>query len=222
MQTVVIKNGYLNLAADVIKTGGIVGVPTETVYGLAASGFNKNAVEMIYKLKGRPAAKPLSLLVSSTDMAETVCAEFPEAARKLAKAFWPGPLTIVLPCSSAIPAIVTAGGKTVGVRCPDHILTLELIRLTGVPLAAPSANKSNEPSPRSADEVLRYFDGKIPCIVDGGVCELGVESTIVSLAEKPYKILRYGALAEEEVKDCIGYNYRPNSNKQLFPTDRKV
>ena len=167
-------------------------------------------------------------------MATAVCADFPEAAQKLAKAFWPGPLTIVLPCRDVVPSIVTAGGDTIGVRCPDHSKTLELLRLAGVPAAAPSANISDNPSPKSAEDVLNYFDGKIPCVIDGGACTIGVESTIVSLVAGasdslrgalggssrgtlegssrgtlegslvPYKILRQGALSENEIKRVLG------------------
>ena len=202
MQTVVIKSNDLSYAAETLKSGGLVGVPTETVYGLAGNAFDANAVNMIYELKGRPAIKPLSVLVSGIDMATAVCADFPEAAQKLAKAFWPGPLTIVLPCRDVVPSIVTAGGDTIGVRCPDHSKTLELLRLAGVPAAAPSANISDNPSPKSAEDVLNYFDEKIPCVIDGGACTIGVESTIVSLA--PYKILRQGALSENEIKRVLG------------------
>ncbi|MCL2078604.1 MAG: L-threonylcarbamoyladenylate synthase [Oscillospiraceae bacterium] len=196
MQTVVIKDGDLSYAAAVLKNGGLAGVPTETVYGLAANGYDAAAVDKIYKLKGRPEVKPLSLLVSDVDAAAEVCAIFPKAAMELAKAFWPGPLTIVLPCNKKVPPVVTATGYTVGVRCPDHPKTLELLRLAGVPIAAPSANISGCPSPKTAQEVLKYFDGKIECIIDGGTCTLGVESTIVSLTADSYKILRQGALSE--------------------------
>lgn len=205
MQTISIKGNDLTYAVETIKSGGLVAVPTETVYGLATNGFDAAAVEKIYELKGRPAIKPLSLLVSDTNMAASVCLEFPEAAQKLANAFWPGPLTIVLPCHDTVPPIVTAGGSTIGVRCPDHPITLELIRLAGVPLAAPSANPSGEKSPKSFCDVVKYFDGKIPCIIDGGVCNLGVESTIVSLTgTESYKILRQGALSESDIEKALG------------------
>ena len=187
MQTVTIKDNDLSYAVEVLKNGGLVGVPTETVYGLAGNGLDASAVSMIYEVKGRPTIKPLSLLVADIDVAATVCTEIPEDAKKLAEAFWPGPLTIVLPVRDTVPQIVTAGGSTVGVRCPDHPKTLELLRLAGVPAACPSANISDMPSPKSANDVLDFFDGKIPCVIDGGACTLGVESTIISLVEKPYK-----------------------------------
>ena len=204
MKTVVIRDNDLSYAVDVLLNGGLVGVPTETVYGLACNGLDAAAVAKIYEVKGRPEVKPLSLLVPDLDVAATVCAKIPEAARLLAEAFWPGPLTIVLPKRDTVPDIVTAGGNTIGVRCPDHPLTLELLRTAGLPAAAPSANISDMPSPKSAEDVLAYFDGKIDCVIDGGVCKLGTESTIVSLTAQPYKILRQGALAEEDIRKVLG------------------
>jgi len=204
VKTVIIKDHDLSYAVDVLKHGGLVGVPTETVYGLAGNGFDASAVAKIYEVKGRPEVKPLSLLVSGLDVAATVCTEIPESARILADAFWPGPLTIVLSKRDIVPPIVTAGGDTVGVRCPDHPLTLELLRITGLPAAAPSANISDMSSPKSAQDVLNYFNGKIDCIIDGGVCKLGVESTIISLVSEPYKILRQGALSEEHIRQVLG------------------
>jgi len=204
LKTVVIKNNDISYAVEVLKNGGLVGVPTETVYGLAANGLDASAVAKIYEVKGRPKVKPLSLLVPSLEVAATVCAEIPEATRILAEAFWPGPLTIILPARGNVPHIVTAGGDTIGIRCPDHPLTLELLRTAGLPAAAPSANVSNMPSPESSDDVLAYFDGKIDCVIDGGICRLGVESTIISLVTEPYKILRQGALPEESIRQALG------------------
>ena len=199
MKTVVINGSDLSVAVEVILRGGLVAVPTETVYGLAGNGLDAEAVAKIYEAKGRPAIKPLSLLVPDLSIAEAVCLEIPEQARLLAGAFWPGPLTMVMPHNGTVPDIVTAGGGTIGVRCPDHPLTLRFLRLAGVPVAAPSANISGMPSPKSAEEVLAYFNGKIECVIDGGVCALGVESTIVSLVSEPYKILRQGALPRDEI-----------------------
>ena len=204
MKTVVIKDHDISYAVEVLKNGRLVGVPTETVYGLAGNGLDAAAVARIYEVKGRPEVKPLSLLVPGLEVAETVCARIPESARLLAETFWPGPLTIVLPKNSIVPDIVTAGGDTIGVRCPDHPLTLELLRMANLPAAAPSANISDMPSPKSADDVLNYFDGKIDCIIDGGNCKLGVESTIISLITEPYKILRQGALPEERIRQVLG------------------
>ena len=199
MKTVVINSDDLSYAAEVILRGGLVAVPTDTVYGLAANGLDADAVEKIYEVKGRPHIKPIILLVQDLSSAEVFCSEIPENARILAEAFWPGALSLVLPHSDIVPDIVTAGGKTVGVRCPDHPKALDLLRLSGVPLAAPSANVSGMPSPKSAEEVLTYFDGKIDCVIDGGISALSFESTIVDFAEDPFRIIRQGALPEEEI-----------------------
>ena len=199
MNTVIIKDGDLSFAVETLLNGGLVAVPTDTVYGLAGNGLDAEAVAKIYDVKGRPAIKPLILLISDLSVAETVCAEIPESARLLADAFWPGALTLVLPKRDTVPDIVTAGNDTIGVRCPNHPKTLELLRLAGVPAAAPSANISDMPSPTSAGDVLAYFDGMIDCVIDGGECELGFESTIVDLTGESYKILRQGALPEAEI-----------------------
>ena len=199
MKTVVIDSDDLSFAVDVIRRGGLVGVPTDTVYGLAGNGLDVGAVEKIYEVKGRPAVKALILLVADIGVAESLCDGFPESARRLADAFWPGSLSLVLRKGAVVPDIVTAGGDTVGVRCPDHPKALELMRLAGVPLAAPSANISGMPSPKSAAEVLHYFDGMIDCVIDGGVCKTGVESTIVDLATESPRILRQGALPEDAI-----------------------
>ena len=204
MKTVIVSGDDLSYAADVIKRGGLVAVPTDTVYGLAGNGFDRDAVQRIYDVKGRPAVKPLILLISDIRAAQPCCESIPEPAVRLADAFWPGALTLVLRKSSIVPDIVTAGGETVGVRAPNHPKTLALLRLTGVPLAAPSANLSDRPSPKSAQDVLAYFDGKIDCVVDGGDCSLGFESTIVDLTAQPYKIVRHGALPEEEIRRVLG------------------
>jgi len=206
MITKVIKDDDLSYAVETILRGGLVGVPTETVYGLAGNGLNADAVAQIYEVKGRPAIKPLSLLVPDIKVAETVTSMIPDSARLLAEAFWPGPLTLVLPRNDSVPDIVTAGGDTIGVRCPDHPKTLEFLRLAGVPAAAPSANISDKPSPKCVEDVLSYFDGKIDCIIDGGLCTLGVESTLVLLSSEPgyYKIIRQGALPEEKIKEVLG------------------
>ena len=202
MNTVVWKN-ETGQAAALLRDGGLVAVPTETVYGLACNGLDAEAVERLYEVKGRPSVKPLSLMVPGPDSIDDCCRDVPAAARVLAGRFWPGPLTLVLPAKEHVPAIVRAGGDTIGLRCPDHPLTLALLREAGVPFAAPSANPSGEASPKDAGAVLRYFDGKIEAVIDGGPCGLGTESTIVSLAEKPYRVLRQGALPEQEIADAL-------------------
>lgn len=190
-------------AAELLKNGGLVAVPTETVYGLAGNGLNAEAVERIYEVKGRPAVKPLSLMVHSSTEIEKYCFDVPQDAYILADKFWPGPLTIVLNAKNNIPSIVLAGGNTVGLRCPDHSLTLQLLEKAGVPFAAPSANPSSEPSPKNAAEVLSYFNGKIEAVVDGGACRLGNESTLLLMNSVPYRVLRQGALAKEEIADAL-------------------
>ena len=186
-------------AVETIRAGGLCAVPTETVYGLAASGLDAHAVEKIYAVKGRPENKPLSLLVAGKEALARFGRDLPDAASKLAERFWPGPLTIVVRADPEIPAIVRAGGETVGLRCPDHPLTLSVLRRLALPLAAPSANPSGEPSPVTAEQVLGYFDGRIECVLDGGPCGVGRESTILDLSRTPYAILRQGALPRETI-----------------------
>ena len=186
-------------AAELLRAGGLVAVPTETVYGLAGNGLDAAAVEAIYAVKGRPAVKPLSLLVPDAGALERYCSPVPPAAYALAETFWPGPLTLILNSRKVEPDIVRAGGDTLGLRCPDHPLTLALLRECSLPLAAPSANPSAAPSPKSAGEAAAYFDGKIAGILDGGPCALGRESTIVDLSAVPYRIVRSGALGEAEI-----------------------
>ncbi|SHH91069.1 tRNA threonylcarbamoyl adenosine modification protein, Sua5/YciO/YrdC/YwlC family [Sporobacter termitidis DSM 10068] len=203
MKTLLITDSDMAPAAEIIRGGGLVAVPTETVYGLAANGLDGAAVQRIYDVKNRPETKPISLLVTGMADVEKFCADIPDAAYALAGRFWPGPLTMVLKKRDNVPDIVTAGGATVGVRCPDHQKTLELIRLAGVPLAAPSANLSGAPSPKNVDDVLKVFNGKIACAVDGGQCTVGIESTIVDLADGPPKILRQGGLARAAIEAAL-------------------
>lgn len=187
----------------IMRGGGLVAVPTETVYGLAGNGLDEKAVAEIYKVKGRPEVKPLSLMVHDAASMERYCENVPPQAYTLAKKFWPGPLTIVMKAKPCVPEIVRAGGETVGLRCPDHPLTLELLEKSGVPFAAPSANPSGEPSPKNADSVLKYFDGKIDAVLDGGECGIGCESTLIDLSRTPYRILRQGALPADEIADAF-------------------
>ncbi len=202
MKTEVITTNIAD-AAKIIIDGGLVAVPTETVYGLAGNGLDEKAVEGIYEVKGRPAVKPLSLMVPDAEAMELYCADVPGAAYALADRFWPGPLTIVLKSKDIVPDIVRAGGRTVGLRCPDHPMTLELLRRAQRPLAAPSANPSGEPSPKNAGDVMRYFEGKIDAVIDGGECGLGRESTIIDMSATPYAVLRQGALPEAEIDAAL-------------------
>lgn len=203
METKIITEKNLNEAAKMIAAGKLVAVPTETVYGLACSGLDAQAVEQVYEVKGRPEVKPLALMLHKGAAVTKYCSAVSKQARVLMDKFWPGPLTIVLNSKDIVPDIVRAGGKTVALRCPDHPLTQALLKKAKLPFAAPSANPSGEKSPVTAQEVLGYFDGKISAVVDGGECGLGTESTIIDMSCAPYKILRRGALPEEEISSAL-------------------
>jgi tRNA threonylcarbamoyl adenosine modification protein (Sua5/YciO/YrdC/YwlC family)/dephospho-CoA kinase len=198
----------IEAAAEIIKAGGLVAVPTETVYGLACNGLDEKAVGRVYEVKGRPEVKPLSLMVPGPGAFAQYCVDIPQAAYFLAERFWPGPLTIVLKSDGIVPSIVRVGGETVALRCPDHKATLALLEKAGLPLAAPSANPSGLPSPKTAQEVLSYFDGAIDAVIDGGECGVGRESTIIDLSAVPYRILREGALSETEVFSALAGNVK--------------
>lgn len=207
MQTKLIKKN-ISEAAEIIKRGGLVAVPTETVYGLAGNGLDENAVHEIYEVKGRPAVKPLSLMVPDRGAMKEYCEDVPEQAEYLAERFWPGPLTIVLKAKELVPEIVRAGGTTVGLRCPDHPLTLEALRLAKLPFAAPSANPSGAESPKDAAKVMEYFSGRIDAVIDGGPCGIGRESTLIDMSARPYRILRQGALAADDIADALVDNMK--------------
>ena len=194
----------IQAAADILRAGGLVAVPTETVYGLAADATQEGAVRANYDAKGRPETKPLNVLVDGMAMAETVCRDIPAEAYKLAEAFWPGPLTMILWGNGSLPPIVPAGGETQGVRCPNHQDTLAVIRALGRPLACPSANLSGQPSPKSAEDVLAQLGGRIDGVLDGGPCTVGVESTILDLTVTPYRVLRRGGLSREAIESVLG------------------
>ena len=202
METLLLTEN-IDKAARLIRQGGLVAVPTETVYGLAGNGLDEKAVAAIYEVKGRPAVKPLSLMVPDESAMERYCEDVPPQAYALAKRFWPGPLTIVMKARGFIPSLVLAGGETVGLRCPDHAKTLELLRLCDLPLAAPSANPSGAESPKTAQQVMAYFDGKIDAVIDGGPCGIGRESTLIDLSRRPFRILREGALSEETISTAL-------------------
>ena len=193
-----------NIAAEIIKTGGLVAIPTETVYGLGANGLDPEAVAKIFQAKGRPQDNPLILHISGPEQIEELCHHIPQAAYALAEAFWPGPLTMVLPARSVVPKCTTAGLPTVAVRCPDSEVTREIIRLAGVPVAAPSANISGKPSTTTAEHVRHDHDGRIDAIVDGGPCRVGVESTIVDLSEERPRLLRPGGITPEQLMAVLG------------------
>ncbi len=208
MKTTIIKDDIVS-AAEIIKEGGLAAVPTETVYGLAANALDSAAVSEVFRVKGRPENKPLAIMVSGTEDMEKYCSAIPNAAKILASHFWPGPLTIVLKAKcEEIPEIVRAGGDTIGLRCPDSEKTLALLKECALPLAVPSANPSGEKAPVSAEKVLSYFDGKIPAIIDGGVCSVKEPSTIIDLSSLPYRIIRQGALPEEKIRACLRDNIK--------------
>jgi L-threonylcarbamoyladenylate synthase len=189
-------------AVDLLRAGEVVALPTETVYGLAANALDAKAVARIYEIKGRPAHNPIIVHVSGTEMVKRCVAGWPVVAEKFAKAFWPGPLTMVLPRAKQIPDIVTAGGETVGVRWPSHPFIQEVIRQCDFPLAAPSANLSNQLSPTNAEHVAKQL--KIPLIVDGGQAQVGIESTVIDLTANPPRLLRPGMIHEQALAAVTG------------------
>ena len=193
-----------SIAADLIQKGELVAIPTETVYGLGANGLDEEAVAKIFQAKGRPQDNPLILHICGPEQIELFCHHIPQSAYDLAAAFWPGPLTLVLPARDVVPRRTTGGLDTVAVRCPDNAVTREIIRLSGVPIAAPSANISGKPSTTTAQHVLHDHDGKIAAIVDGGPCRVGVESTIVDLTEERPRLLRPGGIGPEQLLAVLG------------------
>lgn len=195
--------GAVERAAAILREGGLVAFPTETVYGLGADGFNPEAVARIFAAKGRPADNPLILHVTGADMLAGVARDLPASARPLMDAFWPGPLTLVLPRGPAVPAAVAAGRDTVAVRAPAHPVALALIRAVGRPLAAPSANRSGRPSPTRAEDVLEDLDGRIDAVLDGGPTGIGVESTVVDLTASPPVLLRPGGVPAEALAAAL-------------------
>ena len=186
-------------AAAILRRGGLVGIPTETVYGLGADALNEEAVVRIFLAKGRPQDNPLIIHVPDASWLEQYCRDVPPEAYRLAERFWPGPLTMILPRRDIVPLQTTGGLETVGVRCPDHPVTLAIIRAAGVPIAAPSGNTSGRPSPTTAAHMIEDMDGKIDGIVDGGPCTVGVESTIIDLTVTPPRLLRPGGLPLEAI-----------------------
>ncbi len=194
----------VRLASGILKNGGLVALPTETVYGLGANGLDPAAVRKIFEAKGRPQDNPLILHIASPSLMDGLCRDIPDAAWELAKRFWPGPLTMVLPCRDLIPRETTAGLDTVAIRCPACLITREIIWAAGVPIAAPSANRSGKPSTTTADHVLHDMDGRIDAVVDGGPCRVGVESTIVDLSDDVPRLLRPGGVTPEELREVLG------------------
>lgn len=191
-------------AAEALCRGEVVALPTETVYGLAANALDARAVQRIYEVKGRPAHNPIIVHVSDLAMARQCAEAWPEIASKLAAAFWPGPLTLVLPRSAEIPDVVTAGGNTVGIRWPSHPFMQAVIRACSFPLAAPSANRSNEISPTNAQHVARSLGELVPLLIDGGQSQVGIESTVLDITVAPPRVLRPGMIHEESLLAVTG------------------
>jgi L-threonylcarbamoyladenylate synthase len=197
------SDSRMERAVEILKRGGVVAFPTETVYGLGADATNARAVERIFQIKGRPSTNPLIVHVADGDVARRYAREFPVAATKLVARFFPGPLTIVLPKSPLIVDAVTAGLDTVGLRAPNHPMALELLRAFDGAIAAPSANKSTRVSPTTAQHVLDELGDAVDLILDGGPCSVGIESTVLSLVDRP-TILRRGMVTREMIEEVLG------------------
>jgi len=191
-------------AARILRAGGLVAIPTETVYGLAADALDEQAVAAIYRAKDRPAANPLIVHVAGVAMARSLAADWPASAERVAAALWPGPVSIVVPRGPAVPAIVAAGGPTVALRCPGLEVTRLLVARTGRPLAAPSANRSGEVSPTTAHHVLEQLGDRVKLILDAGPCRHGIESTVVDCSVSPPRILRPGPFSRSDLEAVLG------------------
>ena len=188
-------------AVRLLKSGEVVGIPTETVYGLGANALDENAVRKIFTAKGRPADNPLIVHISDLEMINPLVKEIPELAYKCAEEFWPGPLTMIMPKSDIIPAVTSGGLDSVGIRMPSHKTARAIINKCGFPIAAPSANLSGSPSPTTAGHVFNDMNGRIPAIVDGGSSAVGVESTVISFEKDAIRILRPGFVSAEDLKE---------------------
>lgn len=194
----------IKLVGQILREGGLAAIPTETVYGLAGNALQGKCAEKIFAAKGRPSDNPLIVHISSFSQWEPLVTEIPDSAKALADAFWPGPLTIILPKSDLVPKEVSGGLDTVAVRMPENEIARAIIEESGVPLAAPSANLSGKPSPTSAAHVIDDMNGRIEAIVDSGDCNVGVESTVLSLAVSPARLLRPGKVTAEEIAEILG------------------
>jgi L-threonylcarbamoyladenylate synthase len=215
-------NNDIIKAARLLAGGEVVGIPTETVYGLAADATNENAVKKIFEAKGRPQDNPLIVHLSEPSELELYVKDIPYTAYRLAEKFWPGPLTMVLPKRDIIPNATSAGLDTVGIRIPAHKTAREIIKACGKPLAAPSANLSGSPSPTSAQHVFKDMIGRIPAVVDGGVCPVGVESTVISFAEDGVNLLRPGFISVSDLEAVAGKVYLAKGITEAVPNTEKV
>lgn len=230
----------LNRAAETLRSGGLVALPTETVYGLAANALDATAVQKIYAAKGRPSFNPLIVHVENAEAAQQLVSDWPELAQRLSDVFWPGPLTLVLPKRKIVPDEVTAGLDSVAVRAPAHPVAQALLRASGLPLAAPSANRFTELSPTTAAHVAKAFGDEL-LILDGGECRVGIESTVLDLSGDVPTLLRHGGISRREIEAVIGpialnekasegeaarpspgmveRHYSPRAELQLVPSD---
>ena len=221
MKTLRLTPGDVAQGAQIIAKGGLLGIPTETVYGLGANGLDEKAVADIFEAKGRPQDNPLILHVPSEDWLERYCEDIPAVAYELADRFWPGPLTMILKRKANVPDVVTAGLDTVGMRCPDCAVTREIIAAANVPVAAPSGNASGRPSPTTAAAMLEDMEGKIDALLDGGPCAVGVESTIIDLTVEPPRLLRPGGVTLEELEEVLGEVAVDEAVRRLMSPDEK-
>lgn len=198
--TIILKPTEIDRCVELMRAGEVIGVPTDTVYGVAASIDHPQAIERIYTIKGRPADKPIPILVSDLVMAEQIASRFPASARRLAKAFWPGGLTIIVAAAPQIPEAALASGKTVGIRIPDHELMLDLIRRCGGALAVTSANLSGQPEALTAEETRDCLFDRIPAVLDGSRAPGGNPSTVVDVSGAQLKIVRQGHISEQQIQ----------------------
>lgn len=208
METLLLRGDHKDevaRAGEILRAGGLVAIPTETVYGLAANALDPAAVRKIYEAKGRPSDNPLIVHIEEVSQLGPLALEIPESAQKLAKAFWPGPLTMILKKSRLVPALVSGGLETVAVRLPAHPVARAVIRSAGVPLAAPSANLSGRPSPTKFSHVREDLSGRVDALLDGGDCTVGVESTVITLAEGVPRVLRPGGVTVEQLRQVLGW-----------------
>lgn len=220
------SSGEIEKAAEILRSGGLVVFPTETVYGLGANALDAAAVRKIYALKGRPTNSPLIVHVAGVEQARGLAREWPQEAERLAREYWPGPLTIVVPKHRAIPDEVTAGLTTVGLRMPRHPVALELLRAAGVPIAAPSANRFTQLSPTTAQHVREAFADETPFLLDGGPCAVGLESTVIAVTKDGLEVLRPGmTLVEDTVEsgEMVEASHRsPGQHKKHYSPRTRV
>ncbi|WP_397302321.1 L-threonylcarbamoyladenylate synthase [Nonlabens ulvanivorans] len=201
-------------AAEILKREELVAIPTETVYGLAGNIYSETAIKKIFEMKKRPFFNPLIVHIHSMEQVMELAADFPEKAQQLAQAFWPGSLTLILPKKNDVPDLITAGKDTVGIRMPQHELTLELLRNLDFPVAAPSANPFTHISPTTAQHVKNYFNGSLEMVLDGGNCENGIESTIIGFENEKAVVYRLGSISLEDITSIIGHVTVKNNKEQ--------